>query len=349
MKSLNFKRKENAQLRYIEEKAGSKSKPRKNWDRLVYLSILGIIVFFVLRYLFIANFYISADGQVIFENFEITQADDITIERFFCEEGEGVEKGDTLFTYKLSDNSLAFEEVEEVSKSNWADREKYTLEKSIRLNNEEIKGEEGLLNSYHSQMVRLENEVILGTASERDLNNLEYKISKLETAIALLNSENSILNKQLMELNSQENTSAIISEDKTTERTSSPFKAYISPIDGYVSRIFKEPYEIALKSQIILKLHQVDAVHIKGYFEQEDLKYVKEGDLINVNFPDGVESEGVIERFYSSTVLIPEEFQKRFEPAKRTIAVDILPAAGSDLSVWKRYYKLSVKLTKTTF
>ncbi len=48
MKSLNFKRKENAQIRYLEEKVTGKKRARFNWDRVVYLSILGLIVFFVL-------------------------------------------------------------------------------------------------------------------------------------------------------------------------------------------------------------------------------------------------------------------------------------------------------------
>mgnify|MGYP000511492654 CR=1 FL=1 len=350
MKSLNFKRKETAQLRYIEEQASGKRKSPLNWDRVVYLSILGIIIFFILRYFFIHNFYISAVGQVIFDNVEITQSEDIRIEKFFIEEGENIKTGDTLFSYTVEDNGIGIDidlGADPGDKSNWAERESYALQKSISLNIGQINGDKELLASYKSQLNRLENEVILGTASERDLNNLEYQISKLETSISMTQAENEVLNKQLWAVHQKkepnESSSVISSEEY------SPYNVFISPIDGYVARIFKEPYEIALKSQIILKVHQSDSVHIKGYFEQEDLRYVKEGDQVNVSFPDGQESVGVIDRFYASTVLIPEEFQKKYEPAKRTIAVDITPAAGSDLSIWKRYYKLSVKLKKRTF
>lgn len=351
MKSLNFKREENAQLRYIEEQVTGKRKSRFNWDRIVYLTILGLIVFFVLRYFFLQNFYISADGQIIFDSVEISETEDLRIEKYFIDEGDNIRKGDTLFTYLIQDPTLAMAnaaaDAANNSGSSWAERELYSLQKSVELNNTQIKGDRDLLESYKKQMKRMENDVILGTASERDLINLEYQISKLETSINLVKSENSVLIKQL---------NALKLNGKTTAATTaaqlkgfSPYRAFVSPVDGYIARIYKEPYEVALKSQVILNIYQADSVYVKGYLEQEDLRYVKIGDIIDVNFPDGQVSEGVIKRFYSSTVLVPEEFQKRFEPAKRTIAVDIIPAPTSDLELWKRYYKLSVKLSKRTF
>lgn len=351
MKSLNFKRKENAQLRYIEERVTGKAKPRINWDRIVYLSILGLILFFVLRYFYLHNFYITADGQVIFDSMEISETEDIRIEKFYFEEGENIKAGDTLFSYLIENPLDPSTEASLLDspgdKSTWAEREMYSLQKSIELNNSQIRGDKELLVSYKEQLKRIENDVILGAASDRDMNNLEYQISKLETSIGLVKSENSVLARQLANLQSGQTDSSEAALNPAL--AFSPHRVYVSPIDGYISRIYKEPFEVALKSEYIMNIHQADSVHVKGYFEQEDLKYVKEGDLVQVSFPDGKESEGVIERFYSSTVIIPEEFQKKFEPAKRTIAVDIKPAAGSDLDVWKRYYKLSVKLTKRTF
>lgn len=351
MKSLNFKRQENAQLRFIEEQVTGKRKSRFNWDRIVYLTILGLIVFFVLRYFFLQNFYISADGQIIFDSVEISETEDLRIEKYYFDEGDNIHKGDTLFTYLIQDPELAManaaSEGASSSGSSWADREIYSLQKSIELNNSQTRGDRDLLESYRKQLKRMENDLILGTASERDLNNLEYQISKLETSISLVKSETSVLIKQL---NALKLDGGISLENSAVElQNFSPYKAFVSPVDGYVARIYKEPYEVALKSQVILNIYQADSVYVKGYFEQEDLKYVKVGDIIAVNFPDGQVSDGIIKRFYSSTVLIPEEFQKKFEPAKRTIAVDIVPAPNGDLELWKRYYKLSVKLTKRTF
>jgi len=43
------------------------------------------------------------------------------------------------------------------------------------------------------------------------------------------------------------------------------------------------------------------------------------------------------------------QFQKKFEPTTRTLAADIIPIGENDLHIWKKYYKLSVKITKRTF
>lgn len=350
MKSLNFKREENAQLRFIEEQVTGKRKSQFNWDRFVYMVILGLLVFFILRYFFIQNFFISADGQIIFDSVEISQTEDLRIEKYYVEEGDNILAGDTLFTYLIENPLLEGQEEEETaqnSSSSWADREMYSLKKSIDLNNSQVRGDRSLVEQYKKQLLRMENDVILGTASERDMVNLEYQISKLEASIRLVQSENAVLVKQLNELK----VNGVITTQNANgaKKPYSPYRAYISRTDGYIARIYKEPYEVALKSQIILNIYRADSVYVKGYFEQEDLKYVNVGDIVDVNFPDGKESQGVIKRFYSSTVLVPEEFQKKFEPAKRTIAVDVVPAPGSDIELWKRYYKLSVKLTKRTF
>jgi multidrug resistance efflux pump len=351
MRSLNFKRRENSQLRYLEEKISEKQKARFNWDRVVYLLILGTILFFVLRYFFLNNFFISADGQIIFDSVEISETQDVRIEKYYIEEGQDVKKGDTLFTYLIEDPIEMAQEMEmaegEEDEEGWSEREMYTLQKNIDLNNSRIRGDSELLDSYKKQLKRMENEVILGAASDRDLANLEYQISKLETEIKLKRSENGVLKRQLLDLGISDSTMTQLQSGQGNPY--SPYRVFIAPVDGYIAKIYKEPYEVALKSEVIITIYQSDSVYIKGYFEQEDLRYVKEGDIITVNFPDGKQSEGKIKRFYSSTVLVPEEFQKRFEPAKRTIAADVVPAPGSDLEIWKRYYKLSVKLNKRTF
>ena len=70
---------------------------------------------------------------------------------------------------------------------------------------------------------------------------------------------------------------------------------------------------------------------------------------LDIEFADGTTSIGYVDRFYSATYILPEEFQKKFEPTTRTLAADILPLTPDDLERWKKYYKLSVTITKRTF
>ena len=127
------------------------------------------------------------------------------------------------------------------------------------------------------------------------------------------------------------------------------FNYFTCPIDGNITRILKQAFEVALKTENILSLHQPEHVHIRGYFDQTDLGDIHEGDIVDIEFPDGTASEGRVDRFEFSTRILPEEFQKKFEPTTRTLAVDILPLKDADLEIWKKYFKLSVKLSKRTF
>jgi multidrug resistance efflux pump len=348
MKSLNFKRKDDSHLRFILEDK-TKRRSNFNWDKLIYLSILGIILFFSLRYFYFSVFYIQADGQILFEDVDISYTDDIRVEAFFVEEGDDVQKGDTLFSFLTEDIIYGGDDFVSVgSSSNWSDRETYSLKKSIDLNASKIRSDKQLLASYKSQLNRLENEIILGTSSDKELSNLTYQIKKLESVIELNLSENIILSRQLKEIQNKENSDqARDSLSNSLDKIS--YKYYTAPIDGYIATLYKQPYEVAIRNQVIMNLYQSNLVHVQGYFNQEDLKYIEVGDEVNVKFADGKESVGIINRFYASTIILPAEFQKKFEPIKRTIAVDVVPAPNSDISIWQRYYKMSVTLTKRTF
>lgn len=384
MKSTNFKRKEESYLRYFEEQSNRKSKRPFNWDRFVYLVLLAIFLFFTSRFVINSYFYLEGNGQVLFESVEIRHTDDIRILKFYVEEGDAVEIGDTLFTYFLDDdmfgdggggggsNSVSIAGGK--SGNDWIEREIYTLRKNIDLNNVEMRDLNALLDIYYNDLERVRNEVILDAVSHTNLENLEYQISKLESNVNLLGAQNSIYRKQvgyLLDLVKDETVDSIRINQQTNggnhggtgggsqDRTDfvmlagienlANHKIFTSPIEGSVTRIEKMAFEVALKTEVILSIHQPSNVHIKGFFEQEDLRYLHEGDIVNIEFADGTESKGIVDRFYSATYILPEEFQKKFEPTTRTLAADILPIGSNDLNIWKKYYKLSVKITKRTF
>lgn len=375
MKSVNFKRKEESYLRYFEEQSNRGNKRPFNWDRFVYLILLAIFLFFTGRFVINTYFYIEGNGQVLFESVDIRHTDDIRILQFGVKEGQDVEIGDTLFTYFLDED--IFGEAGGFGSNSvsiggggpdWIEREIYKLKKDIDLNRVRISDNQELLSVYEDDLERVRNEVILDAVSHTNLENLEYQVSKLQAEISLRQEENRIFNKQIKYLEDlvlQQEQIEILQNGggagngSTHENTDfvmlagieniDAYKIFTSPIKGNVTRIHKEPYEVALKSENILSIHQPNNVHIKGFFDQEDLQYLNEGDIVNIEFADGTESKGIVDRFYSATYILPEEFQKKFEPTTRTLAADILPVGENDLTMWKKYYKLSVKITKRTF
>ncbi len=382
MKSLNFKRKDDSYLRYLEENKRRKTETPFNWDRFIYLSILIVFLLFLMKYAYKSIFYIEGNGQVLFEKVDIRHTDDIRILEFFHKEGDDVTIGDTLFTYFLDDDLFGgigngggsnAVSISTAGKNNsWIDKEIYVMKKNISLNNLKIKDYKDILASYKSDLTRVQNEVILDAVSHTNLENLEYRIERTENDINLFQSQNSIYRKQLdylyqlkeeeekarkQKIDIQQNTGGNFSGVGSVNgkdllagiNDKQGFNFFTCPIEGNITRIMKQPFEVALKTETIMALHQPKNVHIRGYFNQEDLDDIHEGDIVNIEFPDGTLSKGRVERFEFSTRILPQEFQKKFEPTTRTLAVDILPLNEKDLDLWKKYFKLSVKISKRTF
>jgi multidrug resistance efflux pump len=334
-------------------------KPKRNWDRVIYIVFLSLVALFLGYYGINKLFFIKADGQVLFENVSIRLTDDCRIIAFQKEEGDTVQVGDSLFTYALDkDNSWGnlamgggITSTTYASEWDWIEKEKYALMKKVALNKIDITESTSLIASYKSELQRLQNEVVLDVLPKNRLEYVQNEILRLNTAIAKLSAENNQLYGLLKQLDSMIRKSKI----KTTQTGSfgagqgedeNGVRVFYTPIDGTVTRIYTHQYEVALKSEQIMAIHKNTPMYVKGFFEQEDLSYFKEGDLVNIEFPDGTESKGLIKRFYYATYPLPDEFQKRYEPTTRTIAADIYPVSDNEYDHWRAFYKMSVTVTK---
>ncbi|MCX6296511.1 MAG: hypothetical protein NTX97_10670 [Bacteroidetes bacterium] len=328
---------------------------------MIYIVFLSLVFLFLGYYAINKIFFIKADGQVLFENVSIRLTDDCRIIGFQKEEGDTVKVGDSLFTYTLDKDNLwgnislsgGITATSYDNEWDWIEKEKYALMKKVALNKIDITESAALIASYKTEIQRLQNEVVLDVLPKNRLEYVQNEILRLSTAIAKLTSENNQLYGLLKQLNSmikaprvKSTKSGSIGGGGNGNNDENAVKVFYSPIDGTVTRIYTHQYEVALKSEQIMAIHKNTPMYVKGFFEQEDLNYFKEGDMVNIVFPDGTESKGIIKRFYYATYPLPDEFQKRYEPTTRTIAADIYPVSDQEYSHWRAFYKMSVTITK---
>ncbi len=357
MKSIDFKRKDSV-IRVVNEDF---KKPKRNCDRVIYIVFLSIVFFFLGYYAISKIFFIEADGQVLFENVSIRLTDDCRILNYQRDEGDTVQVGDSLFTYTLDKDNLWGNmalngTVNATSSDNewdWIEKEKYALMKKVALNKIDITESTALIGSYKSEIQRLQNEIVLDVLPKNRLEYVQNEILRLNTAIAKLSSENNQLYGLLKQLNSMIKTpgvksikTASIGGGGNGDADENGVRVFYSPIDGTVTRIYTRQFEVALKSEQIMAIHKNTPMYVKGFFEQQDLNYFKEGDLVNIEFPDGTESKGIIKNFYYSTYPLPDEFQKRYEPTTRTIAADIYPVSEGEYVHWRAFFKMGVRINK---
>lgn len=376
MKSINFKRKESP-IRSLEN---NRVRPRRkpiNWDRLVYFVILFLFVFFVGKYLVNKLLYVEGNGQVLFDSVDIRNTRDCRIIEFFVEEGEEVKKGDSLFSFAPADEfggyggfggfgNARIERIQEKKTTgdiSWAEREIFAVQQELKLNAIQSESKKKLLTAYQAELARLKNAIALDAMPSYRLDDQEDAITKLELDIQNLQSEQAILKNELVLLRGMTRDLGSTSKSSTTRTPGGIAIAggsggksdrfadnmFYSPLNGTVTNMMKKEFEVALKSESILSLHKPKNVYIKAFFPQEDLKWLKEGQLVNLEFPDGSTSNGVIRRFYFATYRLPEEFQKKYEPTTRSLSADIYPVNPTDLQKWKAFWKMGVKITKYKF
>jgi hypothetical protein len=356
MKSVNFKR-AGADIRVAEE--GKSIKRKRHWDRIIYFIVFFALLFGIAYYAFTRLFYVRANSQVLYENVELRLLDDCRIMEYFTYEDDTVQFGDTLFRYvedhddnvHKSGNVVINQSNSDNPAYNWVLREIFSTESKINVNNTEIEQCKTLIKNYADEAEKIRASVSLGVLPQSRLDVRENDITKLNAQIQRLQSENEKLKNSISELKSK--IPAI--KNETTQNLSIGYgdleeeKYFLSPFEGTVNRIFIRQFETCLKSETILSLHRNSPIFVRAFFDQEDIDQLKPGDEFTLEFPDGTESIGILKRFYYSTVPLPVEFQKRYEPITRAIGGDIYPRDSTQAALWKNFYKMNVVVKKFKF
>jgi multidrug resistance efflux pump len=359
MKNINFQRGKSA-IRTWEQ--DQRTKVPINWDRLIYIVILVVALFFFFRYLYNRLMYIHADGQVLFERVNIMNTDDSRILNFHVAEGDEVKVGDSLFTYfededafgRFTSSGGSSASMLRNNDPEWIEREIYNLQRQIAGNDIRLKEARAELELQESQVERIRNEVILDILPHSKLQEVENRISSLKFDIERIESEMMVSKRFLGQLYGMRGTgkpdkASVTAGGNGAGGDDQGKKVFFSPLEGTITKINFQPFEVALKSEVIMSIHQPQDIFIKGFFEQEDINELREGDQLEVLFPDGTKSVGFIRRFYFATNTLPEEFQKKYEPTTRSLVADIYPLNETELSKWKAFYKMSVRLVKSKY
>jgi len=336
------------------------------------LLLLGLGIYYASTKIF----FTRAHGQMMYENVDIRLLDDCRVTRYFVHEYDSVRVGDTLFEYIDDKNdinnsgnngggnvSVSVNAGSGGSDNSWIERE--ILNKREKIANSEAKRKENLslINSYEAELERIRASVVLGVLPQSRLDLRQNEIVQLKAENSRIQEEISELKKIVGQLQSDlsrsrnktesipSNINATVngaiqggaSESAQIEQTK---KYFISPIAGSINRIYTLEYETALRDEVVLAIHKKSPIFIRAYFDQEDLADVAVGEEFTVTFPDGTQSRGILKSFYYSTIPLPEEFQKKYEPVSRAVVGDIYPVNKDESLQWKNFYKMSVDVTK---
>lgn len=373
MKKFQFNSKASV-LKGIEETPVKKG---INWDRIIYFAALAVVLlsfgsFFIGKYL-----VVKAESEIIIHKFDVNFPEDIIVNEYLVEENDTVKSGDILFYYRMNQydddgdgnvviaNSNADNGYSN-STYNWLIREKISTERDIKFAQLEINKEKKELAALSAGMDRLKKEVFLDIYPPAKLQEAEDKIENAKMNISAeqgkmyslrqyLDEVERRLAEELAKKNAKPNDEEIQNIASiggggggalAFDRMNIP---YHSPQGGMVSQIYAYPNETTYESQLIMDLIELKDIHIKAYFKQEALNYIDEGDIVDITFPDGSKSKGVIDQIYLKTTNLPDRLYETGSELERRIRAIVIPLKIDEADKWFKFYKINVTVTKSKY
>jgi len=360
MKPFKFKSKATV-LRGIDEE---KSPKKTNWDRVIYLLIFLLLFISLLFYSVQKNLYVNVDGQVFTERFTVNFPEDIIVHRYYYSVGDTIKRGDTLFYYKYNldrawggDGSgaaaVALAATNNSNNYDWYLKERIQTQKNISLKIIDQQEVDDNIRRILEDMERLEKQVYLDVYPKLELEATQLKLKAYKVYRTKTEEEIRYLKKYLSSLKTYEyqakKADAYAASGGADGGNTVKWGNYLSPVNGILSKISSDPKETSYKKDEVMFISNTNKMFIMAFIDQGDIQYFEEGETLQLDFPDGIVSEGRINNFYLNTEELPAEFKKVKEREQRSIVAKIVPISKEEQDKWRKYYMYEVRISKTKF
>ncbi|MFB6319527.1 HlyD family secretion protein [Saccharicrinis sp. FJH54] len=321
-------------------------KKRKNWDRIIYLVILWAILGSLLFYVGKKTLFVFSSGELVTEGFKIKFMEDVKVSRFYVNQDDFVNVGDTLFYFTPSeDYDTLQDEQENFLADDWYNREIINTEKSIGLKNTQIQEKQRQYSSARSDLRKLEKEVYLDISNQSEVDKKKIVVDGLSSEISGLKKEVEYLEnykKQLEERMAEKG--ELLHQRNVMSRN----LYYTSPVAGKVNLIHRRPGEINYKGEIVMEVIDPKNVTVAAYVKQSDIGDFKIGSRVRIEFPGGEMSSGKVSFISYTAQEMPLYLQNPTDPNNMRLKIIVEPWDEEHRKEWPLHYSnLGVKVFKT--
>jgi len=212
----------------------------------------------------------------------------------------------------------------------------------INIKQAELTSLKSLLEFTKSERKRIEKEVQLSVYTANRIDPYVRKEEELKSSIFILENEIDALKK----------VTPVITRAYSIGNTGnrSHYQYFVSPVAGTVAHRYMTDHETVLESEHIMSLFLPHKnVQIKTFFSSDDMKYLRIGDEVDLYFPNGKKSVGIIKQFFYDTYELPAHFQNYSEDVYKRIEADLAPLHPEDQTLWNSSIKLTVEVRKSKF
>jgi len=301
---------------------------RPKITQLIYFSLLGLLIAYI-GYIVIGRlFYLNARGQVEVEKTLISSTRGGHISSLKVVEGQQLQTGDLI---------VRIDAIKQCTPE--INRPLQKLRLDIALNERRIE----LLQVKQAELNKLQRGGELRRALELERESVSYgkqfwrEQNKLTSDLALADKELELQRDQLKELEKNMRDQVVPAECQA-EVIRAPFPARVQVVRRRVQEFAKRG------EAIVILIRNQAPVRIEAYFTEDELKYINLGKQIDVTFPDGVESSGVVKAVYSSAYSVPEREWKGYRPLTSGVRVHLFPSNENEEIFWKQYDRMEVRV-----
>ncbi len=336
----------------ITEESYEKPVKKRRWDRWIYLAVLALIVFSVLRWLITSWFFDYADGFLKQQQFDVKFTSDIRILNYNAKEGSTVKKGDTLFSYEFYDSNFRRTSVQD-SLKNLVDNT--TFENQLASISSQILKKKSLVADmkkrvafWESEKKRKEKLVYINQITPNELANVDRSIDDLTYEISSLNADIKALNSEMEKMSAINSHKNLLAQEENRAATIQNY--YISPINGTTDRFRVTDGQVAYKSDIVTSIVR-KGQYVQAYIDISDIDEFKEGDKVAIKLPYGFNKTltGQVKKIYSiSEIKDNTLINKTLNDNKYGVVIDIVPIDGKSWETVK-ISNIPVKVRKLKF
>lgn len=343
MRSQGFKQ-GNAQIRGMREK---ETKKKINWDRIVYLTIVNLVLG-ALAFAFLRNYlFVSGEGQVIADRFFVRFPSDVRIQEMRTQKGDSVVQYDELFVYTPSFQTKSPVELETI-RSEFQDR---IFENALKVDEKlsQLKAIKMQMKHYRERISVIEQEIKLNLATPRLLYENEDRVVNLKADSINVLAEIVLLrnrNKYLESLSADE---GLVLDIRDAELRGQVL-TYQSPVTGVVEQVYKGNSELAVRTESIISIRRNSKdILVRALFSRDDLDYVYSGKVVTLRFDNGDLSKGMITNVYSSEYEQIGTVNRAGVLISDQIVVEIRPIEEQELALWETNSNISLKVETSIF
>lgn len=346
MKSEYFKKgSQSSNIRGTREKTQPQS---KNWDKIIYLSFVVVILLTILYVVFFNTFFVTGEGVVVSENVDIKAPSDLNVENYLKGYGEEVQRGDSLFSYTPMDWTKGQEKVNELGeKVNELENDRNDIEDEVYLKQRVIQLTQNRVDFYEEKQAEIRQKVELDlvastelSAIERDLFEERSRLEEIETELTVLNNQRDRLDQRISELQN----------DLEKGGGGRLLQVFNSPVNGTVTEIYESNSRQVFRSDRVLRIKPEESEpHIISFFPREDIEQLETGMVLSIDFDNGDKSEGVIRDIYDAREDIIGHFEQTGNLILENVVVELVPIDSSAGQQWSEYNRMGLQASRTKY